>query len=176
MKKSIAFFGTMALTLAIGFAIGQVGKADSPSSPGSGDDPIVTKSYVDAKIAALGGSVPTPAPAPTPAPTPPPANGGGSTTPISGVDTFKVVELTTGKVLNGGEGTEMIVRGGKAVAVIGTSAQGGLSDLTEGTNVGDGEEVLLNHMLLVPRNDGRAIKATSPYTTYVMVRGNYSIQ
>jgi hypothetical protein len=170
MKKRIAFFGTMALTLAIGFAIGQVGKADSPSSPGSADDPIVTKSYVDAKLAALGSGGST-----TPAPIPP-STSGGSATPVSGIDTFKVVELEQGEVMSGGEGTEFIVRGGKAVAVLGSGAKGGLSDLTEGTNVGDGEEVTLNHMLLVPRNDGRAIKATSPYGTFVMVRGNYSIQ
>ena len=63
MKKSIAIFGTMALTLAVGVLIGQVGRADAGSTPGSGDDQIVTKSYVDQQIAKItGGATPPPQP------------------------------------------------------------------------------------------------------------------
>jgi hypothetical protein len=165
MKKRIAFFATMMLTLGIGVAIGQVGKADNAPVPGSADDPIVTKSYVDQKIAAISGTVPTP-----------PPTSGGSATPVLGIDTFKVVELKPGQVINGGEGTEFIVRAGSAEAVIGANAKGGLTDITGGTNLGNGDEAVANHMILVPRNDGRGLRATSSGTTYVMVRGNYSIQ
>ena len=168
MKKRIAFFGTMMLTLAIGVAIGQVGKANSAPVPGSADDPVVTKSYVDQEIAALGGTAP--------APTTPPPTTGGSTTPVLGVDTFKVVELSEGQVINGGEGTEFIVRAGSAEAVIGANAKGGLTDITGAANLAHGDEAEQNHMILVPRNDGRGLKETSDGTTFIMVRGNYSIQ
>lgn len=173
MKKRIAFFGTMMLTLAIGVAIGQVGKANTAPVPGSADDPVVTKSYVDQKIAALGGTAPAPT---TPTPTTPPPSTGGSTTPVLGIDTFKVVELDEGQVINGGEGTEFIVRAGSATAVIGASAKGGLTDITSGENLAHGDEAAQNHMILVPRNDGRGLQATSDGTTFIMVRGNYSIQ
>lgn len=177
MKKRIAFFGTMMLTLAIGVAIGQVGKANTAPVPGSADDPVVTKSYVDQKIAALGGTAPAPTtPTPTPTPTTPPPSTGGSTTPVLGIDTFKVVELDEGQVINGGEGTEFIVRAGSATAVIGASAKGGLTDITSGENLAHGDEAAQNHMILVPRNDGRGLQATSDGTTFIMVRGNYSIQ
>ncbi|MGB8953924.1 MAG: hypothetical protein WCC10_01000 [Tumebacillaceae bacterium] len=168
MKKSIAIFGTMALTLSVGVLIGQVGRADSGSTPGSGADPIVTKSYVDQQIAKITGGA-TPAPQPT---TPPPTPG-GSTTPVAGIDTFKVIELAPHQVLKGAEGTEMIVRAGSSTAI--ASDNGGVSDITGGTDLEEGAPVELNHMLLTPRNDGRGIKAGDS-KTYVLVRGTYSVQ
>lgn len=172
MKKSIAIFGTMALTLAVGVLIGQVGRADSGSTPGSGDDPIVTKSYVDQQIAKLTGGA-TPAPQPAPQPTPPPATGGGSTTPVPGIDTFKVIELAPQQVLKGAEGTEIIVRAGSATVI--ASDNGGVSDITGGNDLVQGTTVELNHMLLTPRNDGRGIKAGNS-KIFVLVRGTYSVQ
>ncbi|MFD2170136.1 hypothetical protein [Tumebacillus lipolyticus] len=163
MKRRIAFFGTMVLTLAVGVMIGQIGKADSNSTPGSADDPIVTKSYVDAKIAGLGSGGSNPGGNP----------GGGSTTPVSGVDTFKVIQLKTGQTLKGGEGTEIIVRSGSATAI--ASSSGGLSDVTGATDLAADAPVPTNHMILVPRNDGRGIKAVAN-DPYVMVRGTYTIQ
>jgi hypothetical protein len=152
MKKSITIFGTMALTLAIGVLIGQVGKADTPSQPGSADDPIVTKSYVDAKLAG-GGS-----------------GGGGGTT---GGDGFAVVQLSSGQVLKGGAGTEIILRSGSASAV--SSVNGAVVDVSGATDLVQGTAVAVNHLLLVPRNDGRGVKAGS-YTNFFMVRGTYTVE
>lgn len=165
MKRRIAFTGTMVLTLAVGVMIGQIGKADSGSAPGSADDPIVTKSYVDAKIASLG----------TGGNTGGNTGGttGGSTTPVSGVDTFKVIQLRTGQTLKGGEGTEIIVRSGTVAAI--ASSSGGLSDVSTSTDLAEGAAVPANHLILVPRNDGRGIKAVAN-DPYVMVRGTYTIQ
>jgi hypothetical protein len=157
MKRRIAFLGVMVLTLAVGVMIGQIGQADSGSTPGSADDPIVTKSYVDAKIASLGSGGGT----------------GGSTAPVPGVDTFKVIQLKTGQTLKGGEGTEIIVRSGSVSAI--ASSSGGLSDVTVGTDLAQGAEVPANHLILVPRNDGRGIKAVA-HDPYIMVRGTYTLQ
>lgn len=167
MNKRLAFYGTMALTLGIGIAIGQVGLANTPSTPGSADDPIVSKSYVDQKIAELKGTIPAPAPTPTPTPAP------VQTTPVLGIDTFKPIKLTAGQTLLGGEGTEIIVRGpGQAVAL--APGANGISDITGGLDIPNGQALVPNHMLLIPRNDGRGIKAEGE--TYIMVRGTYTLK
>ncbi|TCP57806.1 hypothetical protein EV586_102251 [Tumebacillus sp. BK434] len=166
MKRSIAFTGTMVLTLAVGVMIGQIGEADSGSTPGSADDPIVTKSYVDSKIASLGAGGGTGGNTGG-------NTGGGSTTPVAGIDTFKVIQLRTGQTLKGGEGTEIIVRSGTVSAI--ASSSGGLSDVSNSTDLADGAAVPSNHLILVPRNDGRGIKAVAN-DPYVMVRGTYTIQ
>ncbi|PWK16214.1 hypothetical protein [Tumebacillus permanentifrigoris] len=158
MKKALTFLGTMVLTLAIGVTIGQVSQADTPSAPGSADDPIVTKSYVDQKLAGVGSGGNTGG-APT----------GGSTTDAS----FKVVTLNPGQTLKGGEGAEFILRGGTATAI--ASTNGGVSDVTGADDLAQGANVELNHLLLTPRNDGRGLKVGSS-TAYVLVRGSYTVQ
>jgi len=158
MNKRWAFLGTMVLTLGVGVVIGQVGLADSGSVPGSADDPIVTKSYVDAKVASGGGTTP----------------GGGPAVPVSGIDTFKVIELKPGETLIGAEGTEIIVRSGSATAV--ASESGGVSDVTEGSDIAQGGRIELNHLLLTARNDGRGIKAGTAASTFVMVRGTHTVK
>lgn len=154
MKKSIPFFGTLALTLVIGFLIGQVGHADTPSTPGSADDPIVTKSYVDAKVASLGAG----------------GSGGGSN---GNSDAFTVVQLSKGQTLHGGAGTEMILRDGSATAV--ASVNGAVVDISGAADLPQGANVTVNHLLLMPRDDGRGIKAVGS-TEFVMVRGSYTVQ
>ncbi len=116
--------------------------------PGSSDDPLVTKSYVDAQIAALKGS--------------------------SGVaaTVFEPVFVEKGKTLIGGGGTELILRSGGALAV--AKGSDGLSDVTEGKDLGGGFAVTKNHLLLVPRDDGRGISAATDI--WVMVKGTYSIE
>ncbi|HEU4964929.1 MAG TPA: hypothetical protein VFV52_13875 [Bacilli bacterium] len=173
MRKRLAFYGTMALTLGIGIALGQVGFATGNTVPGSADDPIVTKSYVDQKIAELNKTTSS-------------TNGGtttgttgntGTTTPtgtsVAGIDTFKPIKLTAGQTLLGGEGTEIIVRGPGEVLAVAPGADG-LSDITGALDIPNGQALAKNHMLLIPRKDGRGIKATAE--TYIMVRGTYTLQ
>lgn len=150
--------------------------ASSDSSiPGSVDDPVVSKSYLDEQLAKLRAELrgttpaPAPAPAPTPAPTPAP-----QPVPGSGTAALLVVEeLKVGQSLIGSAGTEIIVRTGKAVVL--TNQQGeGVPNVTAGTDL-RGTQVPLNHMLLVPRNDGRGVKVTEG-PCFIMVRGDYMIQ
>lgn len=149
--------------------------------PGSIDDPIVSKSYVDEQIAKLrleltgkvSAPVSSPAPAPTPEPTPapapapnPPGTGSG------GAQTLVVEELQAGQTLIGGAGTEIIVRTGKAVVVTNSYGEG-IPDVTGGKDLKG--NVPLNHLLLVPRSDGRGVRVTEG-PCFIMVRGEYMIQ
>ncbi len=83
-----------------------------------------------------------------------------------------VVEVAKGQTLVGGAGTEIILRSGTARAV--ASQLGGVCDLTGGRDLPQGELVKTNHLLLVPRADGRGIRADT--ALFVMVRGPYTIK
>mgnify|MGYP000872864204 FL=1 len=121
--------------------------AAAAGTPGSEEDPVVTKSYVDNQIARLTGS-------------------GGS------AETYKAVQLTAGQRLIGNEGTEVILRSGEATAI--DNGANGVSDVTGAMDLMTGKSISQNHLLLIPRSDGRGIQATTEI--WVMVRGAYTIQ
>lgn len=126
-------------------------------TPGSVDDPVVTKSYVDEQVAKLGGGTP-----------------GGETG--AGSDTaLEVVTVPAGKTLMAGQGTEVIVRVGKAVAY--SSDASGIADLTGGTDLTKGKAVPTNHLLLFPR-EGRGIlpDPNQKNGLTVLVKGSYTLQ
>lgn len=90
------------------------------------------------------------------------------------VDTLtvlQVINLKAGQTLTAEGGTEIVLRSGKAVVVTSTD---GLSDVTGGKDLAKGVSVPLNHLLIVPRSDGRGIKATAD--AWVMVRGAFVIK
>lgn len=93
---------------------------------------------------------------------------------IKGVQgtSLEVVELGNGQTLIGKAGTEIILRGGKAKAIV--SELGGLSDVTGGTDIGMNQNIPLNHLLIIPRNDGRGVYVEE-YAIF-MVRGQYEIK
>ncbi len=124
-----------------------VAAAAAADTPGSEDDPVVTKSYVDSQIAHL-------------------KNGGVSS------DSYKAVQLAAGQKLIGNEGTEVILRSGEAAAI--DNGANGVSDVTGAKDLMTGQSVAQNHLLLIPRTDGRGIQAITE--VWVMVRGSYSIQ
>ena len=70
---------------------------------------------------------------------------------------WKVAEMKTGQVLTGRAGSEIIVRRGQAV-VVDTSGNG-IPDVTAGQDLKAGNKISLNHLLVIPREDGRGIKA-----------------
>lgn len=171
MKVWKKVLGTM-LVVGLFYIGGTVSVHSQATVPGSIDDPIVSKSYVDEQLAKLraelsgqnSASQPAPAPAPTPAPQ----------VPSSGTAAALVVEeLSAGQSLIGGAGTEIIIRTGKAVILTNEHGEG-IPDLTAGTDL-KGTEVPLNHHLLVPRNDGRGVKVIEG-PCFIMVRGDYMIQ
>ena len=150
MKKSLVVLIVAALCLAM-----SLGVAVYAANAGSADDPVITKSYLDSVIDDIKNSV-----------------GSGS----GGGGEYKVLEgLDAGTIVVGGASTEMILRSGSALAYIPSSASGGISDLTSGSNLANGKAISANHLLLFPRDDGRALQVTKN-NTYIMVKGEYSIQ
>ncbi|WP_274654230.1 hypothetical protein [Paenibacillus humicola] len=131
---------------------------DNAAAPGSVDDPVVTKSYVDQKIASLQG-------------------GSNGQTPVQTGDTtsVKIVNVKNGQILIGKAGAEFIVRTGKAAAY--SSDASGIADVTSGKDITNGTPVDKNHLLVFPR-DGRGVTAASGFsgTITVMVRGGYVLQ
>ncbi len=88
---------------------------------------------------------------------------------------FKVVKLPAGKILLGGNSTEIILRTKSgATAYIEKTASGGLSNLISGKDHKNGEVIPDNQLLLVPNGDGRGIKASKE--SYIMVKGEYTIK
>lgn len=165
MKKWTARIVIGAVLVVGGFGIGYLNpsaiEADGVSAvPGSVDDPVVTKSYVDELIAKSGGST-----------------GGGSTGSGEGTAAAKleVVTVPNGKILIASEGTEVVVRSGKAVAY--SPDSNGIADLTAGKDLTIGLTVPANHHILFPRA-GRGITTDPSYTKTltVLVRGAYSFK
>ncbi|MEX1338170.1 hypothetical protein AB1399_03695 [Hydrogenibacillus schlegelii] len=154
--------------------------------PGSADDPLVTKSYVDEKLEALRAELRGTAPssgAGSNAPAGAPTSGSGSGSGSSGASgggaaatamPYQVLALKPGDILRGGSGTMLIVRTGKALA-IGNAGGNGLSDVTAGIDVKDGQPVKYDHLLVVPSKDGRGIRVVGDATCYVTVWGPYEI-
>lgn len=96
-------------------------------------------------------------------------------TDASAQNGYIVAELSKGQILTSSEGTvELILRPGSSAKVISDIPDNGLSDISEMKEVANGEEVGVNHSLIIPRNDGRGIEITSD-KAFVLVRGSYKI-
>ncbi len=101
-------------------------------------------------------------------------NGGGTQpgSPAATAAVFQVVNVPSGKSLIGHAGTELVLRGGRATAI--QSELGGLADLTGARDIGQGQIIPDNHLLLIPRTDGRGVKAETD--CIFLVKGRYDIQ
>ncbi len=126
------------------------------AGPGSTEDPLVTKSYVDEQIRILINS------------------GAGSGSGSSGGKALVVEELKKDQLLIAHAGTEFILRGGHAVAY-GTGTDN-IPDLTTGTGIKIGSAIPRDHLILFPRDDDRGFKITGSVPAYVMIRGSYEIR
>ncbi len=148
----------------------------SDSGAGSANDPLVTKSYVDKKIAEIS-----------------PGSGAGGDTAerlrnqeklISELigeinslkqgssSTYTVVSIPQGKSILGKQGAEIIIRGGEGRVL--SAEAGGIQDMTAGVDINGGATAPRYHLLIIPREDGRGLLAVKELT--VMVRGGYTIQ
>lgn len=159
----VALFGAMNLTVSVA------------AEPGSGQDPLVTVSYlnesfmnaimtqVDQKIAQRNEQIAQM------------LNGqtaqGGQTSGQGDTLTFSVVTLTGGQTLYGDIGCEVMLRVGSAVCV--SASNPGLIDETDAGILNGGGELVKNHMYMMTI-EGRGVKATAE-TTKVLVRGGYTI-
>jgi len=131
----------LTVTLAVAFGAG---------SPGSEDDPVVTKSYVDEAIAKLK------------------ENAGGS----QSTDQWEVVCVPANTSVVGETGTQMILRSGSATAI--DNGANGISDLTGGSDLRMGTAIAKNHLLLIPGSDGRGMKTVGE--CWIMINGGYTLR
>lgn len=158
VKAAVTF---IIAVLALGTWVGGRSLADGNEvTPGSVEDPVVTKSYVDQKLAAISGGQT------------------GTATPPSGNTSaaeVQVVSVPIGKRLIAKDGAEFIVRSGKAVVY--SADANGISDLTDGVDLTNGKSIPNNHLILFPRG-GRGVEVSSAQKTgaiVVFVRGGYEL-
>lgn len=170
-----------------------VSSAAGAGQPGSDADPLVTKSYVDQKIAQLNAQI----------------GGSGSSGTGSSVDSgtianlqtdvgdltkfiidalaeidtlknkvaglesgYTVVEVKAGQKLLLSGGSEALLRSGKAVAIKGEN--GVIVDASAGVDLNDGANVPVQHLLISSRTDGRGLLIKN--NAFLLVRGAYTIQ
>jgi len=176
LQKKTKFL--LMLVLCLSFMSAAFASSGAGVEPGSEQDPIAAKSYVDEKFAALAkensslknlvqqqqktieqllkdvddlrNS---------------PGSGGVSAA-------FEVVVLECGQTLYTGDGTEIVLRSGKAKAIKGE--YGGLSDVTSAIDLEGGADISPNHLIICARDDGRGVKAS--LKCYFLVRGKHRIK
>lgn len=132
------------------------------SEPGSESDPLVTLSYVEKKIEQLKYYVDTELGK---------KNTGNETT-----GSWAVVEVPAGKSLICKDGTEIILRSGeaRAIAIVVNGVMNGLTDITIGKDLAMEENIIANHLLIIPRDDGRGARALT--NSFFLVKGDYEIR
>ena len=176
MQKLVKIIGLMAIIFAFYFAFylgTTIGNGYSLSAqPGTHNDPLVSRSYVnnriselEAQIALLSAALLNLEAAGLPLDTamPPVASG-----PAPQREVFEVVRAEAGTILVGGASTEIILRSGEATVL---AAYNGLANVTTGVDVMNGQAVSLNHLLIVPQGDGRGLRFHA--VSHVMVKGDY---
>ncbi len=163
------------------------------AQPGTSSDPLVSKSYVDDKInqvlTQLGGK-----PLTTTAPSspnytqdsPPVIDSSVSSSDVDAIANevierlnqyndqqggFVPVSLDAGQKLIGGEGAEIILRSGSARGYC--PGENGLVDVSAGIEIFS-EPIVTNHMIIVPRSDGRGVEAITG--CWFIVKGGYDIK
>lgn len=170
MKKNVKVLcAVAAVILAASVAYAAVG-----AGAGSSSDPLVTLSYltgvfepkveekldtmVDEKVDELQKQFDK---------TVSQVNGGSADAAV-----FSVVTLEAGQVLEGDVGCEVMLRVGSASCV--SDGSTGLVDVTDGTTLGNGKNLVKNHLYMVTIST-RSVKASSD-TVKLLVRGPYSIK
>lgn len=146
-KQSLMWFALVLTGILVGW-FGRGLAAGDQVLPGSEEDPLVTRSYVDSYVDSSLSSA------------------------LSQSAAMLVVELEPGQRLIASAGTEIILRAGSATAL--DSHRGGLADVTSGDDIRHGQEIGRNHLLIAPRDDGRGVLAVT--SAVLMVRGAHTIQ
>ncbi|MCL2352700.1 MAG: hypothetical protein FWC55_09235 [Firmicutes bacterium] len=158
--------GAAALVLALAL----LPAASLSAAPGDlSDDPLARVSYVDDKVSGLdekvnqllltvqalqnGGAA---------GQTPGGAGAGAAYVPVG---------ASAGRIILGGEGAEIILRSGSASAVC--PGENGLSDVTDGVDITNGVKIPANHLLIIPRYDGRGVAVTAD--AWFLIKGGYTV-
>ena len=131
------------------------------ASPGSGDDPLVTLSYITDKVipeikAYIDEKVSTTTPS--------------ETKPVTSSD-FSLVNVKANHKIIGGEGTQFVLRMGTGTIV--ATQNGGVADLTAGIDLPHGTLIPANHNLLAPKNDSRGVRMETD--GILLIKGTYTV-
>ena len=84
---------------------------------------------------------------------------------------FTPVHVNAGQTILGGEGVEIIRRSGGATAHV--PGQDGLVNASAGLDLDHGHPIQANHLIIIPREDGRGIRATQD--SWFIIRGDFTI-
>ena len=157
MKKKFSSYLNVILIIVLGtLAFGQFAIG---SNPGGASDPVVTQSYVEGRIQALNNSIQTQL-----SDIKVPASTGGQA--------FEVIAVEAGQTIVLEANSQFILRTGDAIAIAGTG--GGLSNLTAGVDLQTNDSISKNHLLLIPRSDGRGVYFKT--SSFIMVSGQYRLE
>lgn len=175
MRKPLIISSLLLTMIISSFAV--IAQADNGAVAGGENDPLVSLSYVtqvlqpqiEASILSkISGT--TIDPSTVISGTGTPAN-----TASGGVNIeYVVVTLKKDQLLMPKSSCEIIVRPGSSAVIVAPVKDNGLIDTTAGEELLNGKSTPINHNLIIPRADGRAIKVTSN-VAYVMVRGEYEV-
>lgn len=161
MRGRISFSINLVLIIVVIMLLSSGFSAGANFEAGSATDPLVTQSYVEARINALNASLDER------------LNNLDVSSDGSQV-AFEVFEVKKDQVVMLEENSLFILRAGEVVAVIDAGAGGGISDLTTGFDIVNGETIVKNHLLLTPRTDGRGVSFKSD--GWVMISGGFKVQ
>jgi len=157
MKKRLSIYlNVILLVIVFTMVFGQFAVGSNPGGP---NDPVVTQSYVEGRLQALNAEIQS---------------------QITSLDTgtaasgqaFEVVAVNAGQSIILEENSQFILRTGEATAIAGPG--GGLSDLTAGIDLLTNDLVSRNHLLLIPRSDGRGVYFKT--SAWIMVSGKYILE
>jgi len=154
-------------------------------TPGSANDPLVSRSYVDEKFNQVMSLINVGGTGTVTGPTMNDVTVDAVVAEVmdrleyyitaksgDGAQTFQVIMIRAGEIIVGGEGSEIIPRSGTSTAY--SVVTDGVSDVTTGTDLRNGAKITNNHLLVIPRADGRGIKATTD--VWLLVKGSYTIR
>jgi hypothetical protein len=164
MKKTLKTLGNMAIGAAAALLIfGAVSVATS-GDPGTSTDPVVTKSFVEKRLSEVVASLTQKIDALSA------KIGSGGTASPGAPPAFVVIELQNGDKITFGENTQVILRGGAASAI---AAANDLPDVTGGTGLALGQTIPLNHLIIIPKSDGRGMSIKD--RSWLMISGQYTV-
>ncbi len=180
MKKKITAIAILSIVLAGCFTINNM--LALSATPGTNADPVASKSYVDTKFEELANLIRS--------------SGGTVSTPVSSnikdeiladvMDQLEIfyadslgenggryvpVSADAGEIILGGEGTEIILRSGLATGYI--TGENGIVNATDGSEIQNNSLIKINNLLIVPRDDGRGVKAVT--NSWFLIKCSYEI-
>jgi len=176
--KKVLTAGLVVSLFSLGFVMINGDSQVLATQPGSADDPLISRSYLEERLANLNlgqagqgisdellsflieditASVLRQV-------------SGGS---VASDFVYTPVNATNGQIIIGAEGTEIILRAGSAFAY--SEVANGIVNATTGTELLGGEDIAINNLLIVPRSDGRGVLITSGDAWFI-IRGEFTIR